>query len=95
MQVGATTVVGSYPAGASPYGLLDIAGNAWEWTASIWLDSYENYVAQMANQTENNLRRVLRGGGFRDVEFVRCAARSWDLPTQRYRDLGFRVVAID
>ena len=95
MEVGATTVVGSYPTGASPYGLLDIAGNAWEWTASIWLDSYENYVAQMANQTENNLRRVLRGGGFRDVEFVRCAARSWDLPTQRYRDLGFRVVAIN
>jgi formylglycine-generating enzyme required for sulfatase activity len=95
MQVGATSVVGSYPAAASPYGLLDMAGNVWEWTASIWLDSYENYVAQMAGQTENNLRRVLRGGGFRDVEFVRCAARSWDLPTQRYRDLGFRVVTLE
>jgi len=95
MEVGSTTIVGSYPAGASPYGVLDMAGNAWEWTASIWLDSYENYAAQIANQAENNLRRVLRGGGFRDVEFVRCAARSWDLPTQRYRDLGFRVVAID
>lgn len=95
MEVGSTSVVGSYPAGASPYGVLDMAGNVWEWTASIWLDSYENYVKQMASQTENNLRRVLRGGGFRDVEFVRCAARSWDLPTQRYRDLGFRVVALD
>lgn len=95
MKVGAPVAVGSYPAGASPYGLLDMAGNVWEWTASIWLDSYENYVTQIENSNDNNLRRVLRGGGFRDVEFVRCAARSWDLPTQRYRDLGFRVVAID
>ncbi|MEZ4726427.1 MAG: SUMF1/EgtB/PvdO family nonheme iron enzyme [Caldilineaceae bacterium] len=95
MKVGAPVAVGSYPVGASPYGILDMAGNIWEWTASIWLDSYENYVTQIENSSDNNLRRVLRGGGFRDVEFVRCAARSWDLPTQRYRDLGFRVVAID
>lgn len=95
MQLGSTSAVGAYPAGSSPYGVMDMAGNVWEWTASIWLDSYENYLAQMQTSSENNLRRVLRGGGFRDVEFVRCAARSWDLSTQRYRDLGFRVIAMD
>ena len=94
-HVNATSAVGNYPAGASPYGALDMAGNVWEWTASVWLDCYENYTEQMENSSENNLRRVLRGGGFRDFELVRCAARSWDLATQRYRDLSFRVVALE
>lgn len=94
LTIGMTSAVGCYPAGASPYGVLDVAGNVWEWTETVWLDTYEDYLKQIEQAGRTALRRVLRGGGFRDVEFIRCAARSWDLPNQRYRDLGFRVAAL-
>jgi formylglycine-generating enzyme required for sulfatase activity len=38
MTVKATTAVGSYPSGASPYGVHDMAGNVWEWVAD-WFDA--------------------------------------------------------
>ncbi|MEZ4672955.1 MAG: SUMF1/EgtB/PvdO family nonheme iron enzyme [Caldilineaceae bacterium] len=67
-NVGDTQPVGSYPAGASPYGALDMAGNVSEWVAD-WYD--ENYyeVSPLANPTgpANGVRRVLRGGAYDSV----------------------------
>jgi formylglycine-generating enzyme required for sulfatase activity len=78
--------VGSYPAGASPCGALDMAGNVWEWTASEW-QSYPGAETPFMNDE----RRVLRGGSWADNrERVRCAARDRYLP-DLFR-LGFRVV---
>jgi formylglycine-generating enzyme required for sulfatase activity len=72
----ATSPVGSYPAGDSPQGVKDLAGNVWEWTSS-------NYEA---------LRRVTRGGGWSngDTRFVAAANRNGDAPVKGYNNLGFR-----
>ena len=48
--------VGSYPSGASPYGCLDMSGNAWEWVADVHRDSF---WFPSANVTD---RGILRGG---------------------------------
>jgi formylglycine-generating enzyme required for sulfatase activity len=77
--VGNTTPVGSYPDGASPYGVLDMAGNAWEWTAMAWPDPYPYAVedAWSADYLEEDYWRVRRGGAWNlNQEFVRTAYRS-------------------
>ncbi len=60
-----TTEVGSYSAGASPYGALDMAGNVWEWVMD-WYD--ENYYANSTNKNptgpSSGTDRSLRGGSW-------------------------------
>jgi formylglycine-generating enzyme required for sulfatase activity len=69
--------VGQYPSGASPYGVLDLGGNVWEWVA----DKYD----------EDPKRRVVRGGSCCSY-FVgpRSANRNAWAPQHRDSDLGFR-----
>lgn len=88
MNVGDTTAVGSYPAGKSPYGLLDMSGNVWEWTQTKWRWDY-NTPAD--NSGQRNAQRVVRGGSFLgDAGYVRCAFRY--SPNIRDDGSGFRVV---
>jgi formylglycine-generating enzyme required for sulfatase activity/energy-coupling factor transporter ATP-binding protein EcfA2 len=90
-----TSAVGCFPGGASPYGCLDMAGNVWEWTSSV----FQEYPYDPSDGRENleagdRVRRVLRGGAFLDSEWdSRCAYRGWYLPDLRFRYRGFRVVA--
>lgn len=75
--VGSTTSVGVYPDGASQYGLLDCAGNVWEWTTS---QVGENQIA-------------IRGGSWNfRAEDARCFARDYSHPGHRSNCIGFRVV---
>jgi len=80
-DVGATTQVGKYPDGGTPAGLMEMAGNAWEWTADRY--GHEEYPEAVS----------VRGGAwYSDVDDLLCSARSSYLPSLRYGDYGFRVV---
>ena len=60
---GYTWPVGSKPAGASPYGAMDMAGNVWEWVED-WYDSGYYSTSPLSNPTGplSGSYRVLRGG---------------------------------
>lgn len=103
LTIGDTTPVGSYPLGASPYGLLDMAGNVREWTSTLWgpyadLSAYA-YPYNPADGRENaaapaEICRVMHQGSFGStVQNVRCAARHGNPPTHRDSVSGFRVAA--
>lgn len=87
-----TSPVGAFPTGASPYGILDMSGNVWEWTRSLSkrypygpADGREGLTAKAA--------RVVRGGSFSNPHpNVRAAYRLNLVPDNRYYNLGFRVV---
>jgi formylglycine-generating enzyme required for sulfatase activity len=88
---GGTTPVGAYPAGASPAGCLDMAGNVWEWTAS--LDALYPYARGDGREEPRAPgRRILRGGCYANPHgFARCACRFRLLPNVRNPFLGFRL----
>lgn len=79
-MVGDTMRVGSYPTGASPFGVLDMAGNVAEWVNDLFLvNAYETAeVSNPQGPVENyTYQRVVRGGSLGDAELnIRVAKRS-------------------
>ncbi len=87
-----TAPVGSYPAGASPYGALDMAGNVWEWAAD-WYDSdyYARSPSRNPQGPDSGYFKVLRGGSWSvDPYRARSASRDWLHPVLRLNYRGFR-----
>jgi formylglycine-generating enzyme required for sulfatase activity len=89
--IATTTPVGAYPGGASAVGCLDMAGNVWEWTAS--LDRPYPYAADDGREDPRAPgRRILRGGCYANPHsFARCACRFRLLPSVRNSFMGFRL----
>lgn len=86
-----TSPVGSYPAGASWCGALDMVGNVWEWTWD-WYGYYpsEDNPTWLATEMKD---RVIRGGAWDTAaEHARCTFRNWHSPAKSHDSIGFRCV---
>jgi formylglycine-generating enzyme required for sulfatase activity len=93
--IGSTSAVGIFPSGASPYDILDLSGNVFEWCATRWQEKYplpkeEEWSDKYLSGTSP---RVWRGGAWVYYRLgVRCAYRDWYYPDVRVDSLGLRVV---
>lgn len=103
---GGTTEVGKHnPRWASFYGCVDMAGNVWEWTRSLWgpdaaAPEYSYPYSSRTSDREDlaagrDVLRVLRGGSYAvtDTGLLRCAFRFRMRPDEHNPFSGFRVVA--
>jgi len=83
---------GCFPAGDSVEGLLDIAGNVWEWTATNYVGNLSVEAVTAVASGSDSVPRVLRGGGYIDASFgCRPACRGDFAPGSRDDDSGFRL----
>jgi len=92
--VGDTDRVGRRPAGASPYGALDMAGNVWEWT-SDWYGA--GYYAKSASAEPKGpalgTLKVMRGGCWESgADSLRSTCRKPELPSTWAYNVGMRCV---
>lgn len=78
--------VGSFSEGASPYGLVDVAGNVWEWTSSAFTPG-----PRTARLDASNGARSIRGGSYRSTPLMLRVAYRVGFPAADYAaDVGFR-----
>ena len=84
--------VGSIPGGASWVGALDMSGNVWEWTGSIYMPY--PYVPGDGREVDsnNNVLRVVRGGAWnsQDQDHLRAPDRNWNGPVVVFWSYGVR-----
>lgn len=96
--------VGSFPRGASPFGVLDMAGNVWEWVADLFDENYYS-ISPHENPTGIGIEEVddfrgevyvIRGGSWgAGTHYLAVTRREWNEPFWPTSDLGFRCVLVD
>jgi formylglycine-generating enzyme required for sulfatase activity len=87
-----TSPVGHYPQGASPYGVLDMTGNVWEWVS----DFFGKYPSSKVNNPQGpstGLSRIIRGGSWNLIgEWNEANSRLFVGYDRRDDSLGIRCV---
>lgn len=89
-----TAPVRSYPASASTFGVLDMAGNVWEWVGD-WYDffNYANSPQFRPKGPNTGEYRGLRGGAWSGISTnARSAFRGWLTPDTGHKAIGFGCV---
>lgn len=86
-NIGRTTPVTQYPTGASPFGVMDMSGNVWEWCLNFF-----DEPGKVDGRNDNNRRAVRGGSFFNGQDGTRAAFRLRNLPHIRQWIGGFRVV---
>ena len=86
-----TAPVGSFPKGASPFGVQDVVGNVWEWVGD-WYAPYQPGAQDNPTGPADGKERVMRGGSWNgsDPAWVRPTFRFRSTPTLRSHGIGFR-----
>jgi formylglycine-generating enzyme required for sulfatase activity len=83
--------VGSFPLGASPFGIEDMAGNVWEWCLD-YFEAYRGVSRVNPKGPTSGSKRVHRGGSWKSrFQNLRATARGANVPNFSCNDLGFRV----
>ncbi|KPA14107.1 signal transduction protein [Candidatus Magnetomorum sp. HK-1] len=91
-DIGATSSLGCFKTGVSPYGCEELAGNVWEWCMD-WYGTYPSKHTKNPNGPQTGSDRVIRGGSWRDgARSCRAAFRSGGDPGFRGHFLGFRLL---
>jgi ergothioneine biosynthesis protein EgtB len=94
----APTPVGSHPAGASHWGALELVGNGWEWTESVFapfpgFKAYaRTYPGYSADFFDGQHYVMLGGSWATDVALLRSSFRNWFQPNYPYVFAKFRTV---
>lgn len=100
--IGQTSPVGIYPAGASPCGCLDMSGNVWGWTLSLWGQQdakpdfgYPYDPGDGREDPNTKGKRIIRGGSWASsLSKARSAFRDMADPQVRNRFIGFRCKSV-
>jgi serine/threonine-protein kinase len=90
-----TAPIGYYPGGASPFGVMDMAGNVWEWVADWYGAEYYSRQTTWSNPTgpTSGEDRVIRGGSWINTAIIMRVSNRYSYSSDTtYSSIGFRCV---